>query len=122
MAEHEKHNSPTLGTRQIGLRLNCLVLLWMEEQSLTNGLASILVNDSAGNGGYSNPLNNRITHRLLDRVLALALEISTGSGGRFTYSSSANGAWILYIGRTRSAQSVRANVAGGHRAYIGIYV
>src|ERR1700732_3188025 len=87
----------------------------------TDGLASVRADNPVGIVGGCSAGDSGAADRLLDRVLALALEVSSRSSGRPTHRSTPNCARLLCPSRTRLTQPARTQLASADRAHAGIY-
>src|SRR5438445_4500785 len=86
----------------------------------TDGLASFSVDDQTGCAGCCDIGVDWIADRLLDYLLALALEIPGGGDCRVTHCATADRAGFLCPGRSRAAQPNRSLVGSSHQRPIGL--
>src|SRR5271170_4297298 len=91
------------------------------EHGVQDGLAGILAHNPARGAGGGDSFCGGAADRLLDRLLALAVEVSDGSGGRLADRAAADGAGILCSGSAGITQSAGTLVAVADRAHVGVY-
>src|SRR5664279_3698591 len=86
-----------------------------------NRLASILADVATGDHGVGHPAGPRSAHRLLDRILAPALEVSGGSGRGPAYRAPPDRAGILRARRARPAQPAGPLVDRAYWPHAGLH-
>src|ERR1700733_2918124 len=85
-------------------------------------LAGILAHDPAGRAGGGDARGFGTAGRLLDRLLALAREISGRGAGGLAHRSASHGAGVLRVGGAWFAQPVWTLVAKPDRTHAGLYL
>src|SRR5207237_8670365 len=92
------------------------------QRQSTNGLAGILAHYTTRGASSDDSHRYRTAHRLLDHLLALALEVSRRSRRRPPHRPASNRARLLSADRAGPAPPTGALVASPNRPDAGIYL